>query len=198
MNGLQLNINVPAEHSLGEKDVHDIDEQMPFELLEHARAAVLETLPDISREKYMLTYKNFKDWQSKHGMPNVCNDLILAYFHMMAKKKYKPTSLWAYHSMLKATIRTFEDVDIGRFKQVSAFLKSRSKGYKSVKARVFTEDQIKNFIDNADNLSWLDVKVKTVEGVMAFLFLIDSIQLVIRPFASSASAVPCARMNSLA
>lgn len=161
MSGLQPDINVPMENTFNEEDVNDIDEEMPFELLEHAREAVLETLPKKSRDKYIRTYKIFKDWQSRHGMPKISNELILAYFHMMAKKKYKPTSLWAYHRMLKATLRTHEDVDIGTFKQVSAFLKSKSVGYKSKKARVFTEDQIKTFIDDADNLSWLDVKVKT-------------------------------------
>lgn len=169
MSGLQPDINVPMENTVNEVDVNDIDEEMPFELLEHAREAVFETLPKISRDKYIRTYKIFKDWQSRHGMANVSNELILAYFHMMATKKYKPTSLWAYHSMLKATLRTFENVDIGSFKQVSAFLKSKGIGYKSKKARVFTEDQIKTFIDDADNLSWLDVKTICIFGICGAL-----------------------------
>lgn len=141
-------------------DFDDIDEDMPFELLEHAKEAVLETLPAQSKQKYNRVYKNFKDWQSKNGSPIVSNRLILAYFHMLSStKKYKPTSLWAYHSMLKATLRTYEDIDIKKYGQVSAFLKSKSSGYRSVKARVFMEDNIKTFIDQADELSWLDIKV---------------------------------------
>lgn len=144
---------------LGHVDV-DIDEEMPFELIEHAKQAVLETLPEKSREKYNCAYKNFKDWQSRNEMATISNKLVLAYFQMLSKaKNYKPTSLWAYHSMLKATLRTFEDTDIGKFAQVTAFLKAKSNGYKSVKARVFSEENIKTFIDQADDLSWLDIKV---------------------------------------
>lgn len=33
-------------------DIDDIDEDMPFELIEHAKAAVVETLPIKSKEKY--------------------------------------------------------------------------------------------------------------------------------------------------
>lgn len=46
--------------------------------------------------------------------------------------------------------------------QVTAFLKSKSHGYKSKKAEVFTEDGIKNFFDEAEDLAWLDVKVGSI------------------------------------
>lgn len=107
----------------------------------------------------MNVYNKFKNWQSGYGVVVISSNLIMAYFHTLDEKKYKPTSLWAYHSMLKATLRVNDDVDIGTFHQVTAFLKGKSAGYKSVKAKVFDEHGIKNFIDRAEDLAWLDVKV---------------------------------------
>lgn len=137
----------------------DVDEEMPFELIEHAKAAVMESLPLKSKDKYNRVYKNFKAWQLGYGVNTVSATVMMAYFHMLDTKKHKPTSLWAFHSMLKATLRAFDDIDIGTYAQVSAFLKVKSSGYKSIKAQVFTENNIKRFIDEADDLPWLDVKV---------------------------------------
>ncbi|XP_037048476.1 uncharacterized protein LOC119082925 [Bradysia coprophila] len=84
---------------------------------------------------------------------------------MLDEKKYKPTSLWAFHSMLKSTLRAYDNVDIGKFCQVTAFLKTKSSGYKVVKAKVFAESYILKFIDEAEDLTWLDVKVVLIFGI---------------------------------
>lgn len=82
-------------------DIEDIDDEMPFKLIEHAKAAALEILPEMSREKYNRVYRNFLGiLKNKHW------------------KKYKIT-LWSFHSMLKATLRANEDIDIC-YKQVPA------------------------------------------------------------------------------
>lgn len=166
MNAIECNVNDSGENSVVGEHVEDIDEDMPFEIIQNAREAILETLPKVSREKYTRVYNNFKQWQKKLGTESVSHETILAYFHMLAtKKKYKPTSLWAYFSMLKATMRTYENVLIDKYKQVSAYLSTRSAGYKKKKAKVFSEDNIKTFIDQADEFSWLDVKVCSVNSV---------------------------------
>lgn len=143
-------------------DNEDIDEDMPFELIQHARAASLDVLPQLSRDKYNRVYRNFKAWQDSYKVKKISADLILAYFHVLVEKNYKPSSLWAYHSMLKATLRAHENTDIGTFSCVSAFLKTKSDGYKPVKAEVFNEEGVKKFIDEAEDIAWLDVKVSYI------------------------------------
>lgn len=64
--------------------------------------------------------------------------------------------------MLKATLRSFENVDTGAYLQVNAFLKMKSSGFQSKKAAVFAEEGIIKFIDTAEDLAWLDVKVKRI------------------------------------
>lgn len=76
----------------------------------------MDVLPQLSREKYNRVYKNFKAWQDTYKKISV--DLILTYFHVLVEKKYKPSSLWSFHSMLKATLRANENTDIGTFSQV--------------------------------------------------------------------------------
>lgn len=139
----------------------DIDEELPLELMEHASAAKLETLPVKSREQYNRVYDIFKCWRNSYGVNTITCDLMLAYFKILSEK-YKPTSVWAFHSMLKSTIRANENIDIGPFFQVTAFLKTKSSGYKCVKAMVFEEGHIRKFINEADDLTWLDVKVSTI------------------------------------
>lgn len=166
MNGLnaeRVGEEVPSKkRKIDLMDAEDIDEEMPFELLEHARAASMDLLPQKSRVRYNNTYNNFKVWQGSYNVKTICEDLILAYFHVLAEKNYKPTSLYAFHSMLKATLRAHENADIGNFHQVSAFLKVKSDGYKPIKAEVLTEEGVKKFIDEAEDLAWLDVKVSQI------------------------------------
>lgn len=88
-----------------------------------------------------------------NGVTSISSELIMAYFHVLHERKYKPTSLWAFHSMLKATLRANENVDIGKFCQVTAFLKTKSSGYKCVNAMVFKEAEIKNSLTK--RMSWL-------------------------------------------
>lgn len=73
-------------------EFNDIDNELPFELMEHVTAAVLELLPAKSRENYINVYKKFKDWQSGYGVNTISSNLILAYFHV-------------------ATLRSFENID---------------------------------------------------------------------------------------
>lgn len=120
-----------------------IDEEMPLELMENAKLASMDTLPQKSQENYLKIHKIFKDWQNGHGVKTITSDLILAYIHELNKKKIKPTTMWAYFSMLKATLSVKDNVDIGEFHQVKAYLKKKSSGYKSVKASVFTEQGIR-------------------------------------------------------
>lgn len=61
--------------------------------------------------------------------------------------------------MLKATIRVKEDIDIGKYAEVVSFLKAKAAGFKSIKAEVFTEVQLRMFFETAGDLQWLDVKV---------------------------------------
>lgn len=68
--------------------------------------------------------------------------------------------------MLKATLKIYDYIDIGMYQQLIGFLKSKAKGYKpNAKAKVFSQNEIHEFIDNAPDELWLDLKVMQSRNV---------------------------------
>lgn len=51
--------------------IDDIDEELPFEVIQNAQLASLELLPAKSREKYYRIYNVFKKWQTGHGIKTI-------------------------------------------------------------------------------------------------------------------------------
>lgn len=139
-------------------DCDDSDE-LSVELVAAANSVKEQLLPATSKERYSKTYDVFKQWKQSKNVKRTSETVLEAYFHKLAENK-RPTSLWAYHSMLKATIKVKENVDISAYHQLNAFLKRQIKGYVPVKAKVFTEAEIQRFIFQTDDSAWLDVKVR--------------------------------------
>ncbi|KAG4065838.1 hypothetical protein HA402_012516 [Bradysia odoriphaga] len=136
----------------------------PNQMIETARVAVRDLVPQSSRERYEKMYNSFKAWQAVNKSANISQTVLLAFFHEMAQK-HKPSTLWAYYSMLKTTIRANDNLDIGQYVQLSVFLKSKASGYLPVKAGVFSLADIHKFIDDAPDELWLDVKVVCIFAV---------------------------------
>ena len=61
--------------------------------------------------------------------------------------------------MLKAMIKLNHNIDISKHSNVIAYLKSRSKGYTSVKSKVFEADEVSRFLKEAPDKIYLSVKV---------------------------------------
>lgn len=119
-----------------------------------------DALPEASKVKYFRAYHHFKGWQKERNVITVSEPLMMEYFQERAMKQ-KPTSLWAYFSMLKRTLQMNLNIDIGSYDQVLNFLKSNSSGYEPVKSKSFTLEEVVKFVVEAPDDVWLDVKVKT-------------------------------------
>ena len=61
--------------------------------------------------------------------------------------------------MLKATIIAKEDIDIGKYQKLRAFLKRKSDGYQAKKSKVLSEEQIQQFMKEAPDEIYLLTKV---------------------------------------
>lgn len=79
---------------------------------------------------------------------------------MMQRKK--PSSLWAQYSMLKSTLKIYDRVDIEKYATLTAMLKQNSHGYEPKQAKTFTDSEAQQFLDNAPDDMWLDVKVTSL------------------------------------
>lgn len=122
-------------------------------------------IPAASREKYNKVYDDFQRWRDTKGTPPVSENVLMAFFTEL-QAKHKPSTLWVMYSMLKATLRTNDEIDITPWAHLNDYLKRNNVGYKPVKAKIFTEEEIERFMNEAPDEHWLDVKVwlLTVHG----------------------------------
>lgn len=123
-----------------------------------AACAQGECLPATSKHRYNKIFQEFEKWRQLKQVKIISEKLLLEYFNEMSRK-YKPSSLWAYYSMLKSTIKMNCDVDIASYHRLSEFLKTKGAGYKPTKTKVFTEQELAKFISDAPDGEWLDRKV---------------------------------------
>ena len=86
-------------------------------------------------------------------------EIILVYLDELSKN-LAPSTLWARYSMLKATIITYNNVDIGTYKNVKAFLKRKSANHKGKKSKVFSPSEVSKFCNEALNEVHLLNKVR--------------------------------------
>lgn len=140
----------PSENS------NDIDPIPPKNL-------TLNALPGKSKEKYYLQYNLFMDWCNSKNFKKYCDSVILSYL-MELSEKYKSSTLWSIHSMLKATLLAKNGVDIGKYEKVTAFLKKQSFGYVAKQSKTFTREEINKFLLEAPDEKYLMAKVNTVRS----------------------------------
>lgn len=97
----------------------------PPDISNIAKEVTSNLLPTKSREKYNLQYKLFMDWCSAKKITRYSENVILAYLSELAAK-YKCSTLWSIYSMLKSTLAVKDNVDIGSYTKVVAYLKKLS------------------------------------------------------------------------
>ncbi len=117
-------------------------------------------LPPMTQLKYNQSYQQFQKWNKSNGWSPISEDVLMKYFADLAVKS-KPSTLFANYSMLKTTFRVNDDIDIGKFSKLLEYLKEKNHGYKPVRSKAFTEDEIEKFVNDAPDDRWLDVKVRT-------------------------------------
>ncbi|KAL7290947.1 hypothetical protein TKK_0015674 [Trichogramma kaykai] len=129
-----------------------------------------DTLPKKSSDRYLQVYEFYHAWLSdneKNLSSSHENNLII-YFKYL-KEKCKPPTLWSIWSMLKKTLNAKDEVDISRFLNLKAILKTNSKGYKPKKSLVLEWDEISKFIKEANDFDNLAMKVILIFGISGAL-----------------------------
>ena len=95
---------------------------------------------------------------SKSGRMKIKQKIILVYLDELSKTLASST-LWARYSMLKATLNTYENLDIGIYNSIKAFLKRKSATHKRKKSKVFTASEVSKFCNEAPDEIYLLNKV---------------------------------------
>lgn len=146
--------------SFDEDDFDDILNTTPTELINAAEEICRASLlPEKSRVRYERQFDVFQKWRHDQKTNSSSERILLAFFGAMSKDNKKPSTMWAYYSMLKCMLKLHENVDISEYAKLKNFLKRKNDGYQPTKAKTFTEEQMKTFISQASNDTWLAIKV---------------------------------------
>ena len=135
----------------------------PPELREAAKDAAQNALPKKSKQKYVIAYDAFLKWKQSNKAI-VSENCLLVYFQGLIAK-YKPTTVWSQYSMLKSILKIKENIDISKFYTLNATIKQYSVGYESKKSLVFTENDLKKFLYEAPDETYLANKVRIIYNI---------------------------------
>ena len=105
-------------------------------------------LPKKSKNRYNQVYEAFLKWQQENKINSFEEKLILVYFKDLTKQ-YKLSTVWGIWSMLCATLRLNQNVDMNNYLLLKNFVNNFSKGYKPKKAKVFNWSQVEKFLKEA-------------------------------------------------
>ena len=132
---------------------------------EETPSSLPQALPSISQAKYNSAYSNFQKWNMAKGTTPITESVLIKYFMELAEQN-KPSSLYAFYSMLKATLRINDSINISSWSRLRDYLKSQYSGYKPGKAKPFTRKEIEKFIYEAPDEKWLDLKVYEQQDII--------------------------------
>lgn len=137
-----------------------MENTLPTGIIEEAAAAVEELLPDKSKERYEKQYAKFKSWCNNKKVNQVTEEVMLAFF-AGESKIYKSSSLWSIYSMLRAVLLIKENINIANYLKLKSYLKRKSVGYEAKKSRVFSRNEINEFLRKAPDHDFLLLKVSS-------------------------------------
>ncbi|KAB0797682.1 hypothetical protein PPYR_08675 [Photinus pyralis] len=151
-----------AELLAGPSNLHDDSSDSlictPEEISEKAKEVTLQLLPNKSKKKYDIQYDLFMKWCATKHVKRYSESVVLAYLSELSAK-YKSSTLWSIHSMLKATLSVRQNVDIGSYVKVNAFLKKQSVGHIPKTSKTFTSTEVNTFLRDAPDDIYLMLKV---------------------------------------
>lgn len=132
----------------------------PPEIFKAVEDAKLSLLPAKSKRIYDKVYDEFVSWCKLKNVidGNYTENVFLAFFLEKSKCR-KPSSLWSYYSMLKATVNLHNNINIARYSRLITFLKRKSDGYKPKKSKILTREEIELFLVDAPDNLYLMIKV---------------------------------------
>jgi hypothetical protein len=139
----------------------EVAEFVSSDVEESAALAVneLRVLPVKSRKKYDKAYQQFEDWCREKRVRDITEEVLLVYFEQKSRK-LKGSTLWSLFSMLRSTIQLKKNIEIKKYASLITFIKGKSTGQVSKKSNIFTKQEIEKFLREADNDTYLMMKVK--------------------------------------
>ncbi|XP_056648387.1 longitudinals lacking protein, isoforms H/M/V isoform X2 [Diorhabda carinulata] len=160
-NQSQDEVFLAAQEAVG---AHRDSQDENFESME-AGTEIFESLPEKSKEKYQKEYSLFNNWRIERNLQGVLNEEIMMEYLQGIGEVYKPSSLLTRYSMLKTTLKVFENVDIASYKKLAVYLKAKIKTHKAKRAKALEKWQIEKFLMEAPDQYYLLMKVVLIIAI---------------------------------
>ena len=90
-------------------------ESLPSDIEEEALKAISGLLPEKSKSKYEMAYAKYEKWCTEKEIRNLANEKVLLSYFSSLSKVSKPSSLWAYYSMIRTMISVKHNADISKY-----------------------------------------------------------------------------------
>ncbi|XP_065223183.1 uncharacterized protein LOC135847549 [Planococcus citri] len=157
---LSNDVMIKVEPVEEDGDIEDIDNDADFDPERSVG------VPEKSKHRYESMYDGFVKWQEDNGYAgHFIQDVVLKFFTELANSK-SPATLWSCYSMLRSMLHLKQNVDISKYTDLKEFIKSRNKDHIPVKAKIFTDEQLLKFINEAPDAVYLATKVVLIFTLM--------------------------------
>ena len=140
------------------------------------------------------------NWRQKKGTNSYKEEIFLAYFLELSKilKPNTPANtLWSRFSMKKSMVKLKENIDIGKFFELTTFLKKQSVGFKPKKANVFDKNDIAKIMLTAPNNIYLLIKIATIFGLAGACRRTELTKITLDDFEDKESYVTKSKLKTL-
>ena len=96
-------------------------------------------IPEKSADRYLQVFAQFRAWKTMNKIADedFSQDVLLVYFNELAKR-YAPSTLWNYYSIIKKMLKVYEGVSIKQYESLMDLLKVKGGDHIPKKSQVCT------------------------------------------------------------
>ncbi|KAJ8680717.1 hypothetical protein QAD02_016504 [Eretmocerus hayati] len=143
------------------------DRNVPLDIRAEARAIQVETLPPVSKAKYLKRYNDYKTWCQGRDTDLLSEESLLVYLRKSRVVDENAASmLRSVYSMIKACVKVHHNFDIGVYAHVNSYLSNLSRRHIPKNGLILTSENMSQFVLEAPDIEYFLIKVISIIGVM--------------------------------
>ena len=114
--------------------------------MKRSASEIIENLtPRASAKRYNNAWDSFIRFSEKEDKPTE-SDFIEYFDYLQREKKYAPTSLWTFYSMINNKFQGLYGEKLQKFPSLTLLLKSFEAGHQRKTSKFFTKEEIDTYL----------------------------------------------------